>query len=982
MKIFISHSSKENNILVIPLVELLKEKGYDIWVDIKDMKWDSSVVGKISEGLEECDQYMIIISADYLKSNYCKMEYKSIIQVTRKLEKGIFLIRVDNANIPILLLDHYWIDFNSQFSEAERDKFFLNIIEKLKECSKPKFIDEYQPLMSKDIVELILDANKKGRYGLNLLKKDIKRSDIFPQNEGVLLIKPGGTFHPPALLEIFKRCLKYCNVRQIRVYNGNMIDEFGLFDRQYKPSIDISKGIIELDENELGTIRLIYGTPDFERKYGVKFTEDLIIPAFKLCEVFNINEDLLSNKWENGRKTNFRTGTYDGMNKVGYQKTIFPIMFEKIPQPNVFLVINGWIPSYKKLFTNPDARVIAIHVSAINQEWEVIREELVGGDSDPEKCRPGSIRYDAFHKKIPLDPKDSLVNGQRNVCHCSATHCDGMRELGIWFNYSYEKTSLGKLIESFYQSPSDLISNMDSIIQEVSKNTRDLNIFQSIEEFYHRILRKILSGTKSQFINKFKYYAEKTNVSINELMHKEQFQHLYNFNLNGLRLEFGSELFFLETIANIFDVNDYRQLFYEISDQIKELITKNNEKIDYDVLAESYRIAANDLKFLNLPIYQSEEIYRPKLLRSKLESELAKCALDCAKRTKLNIIKKARAISKARESDDFKTIEKNPNWNNFIKRNIPIKTVEEEKIEYLGIILSGGRSTRMLSTIPKPILPIYNHLLFNKTLNLIMEATNNICSIFAAVGYRANAIKLAIGDNVKYLDYAGKHGLGFRVATCLESLKLYDGLIILCCVDMPLISPSNIEKLIKLVKNGGKKTFGLLISRTDKLSGHIVLNKNGKITKVIQERLDPEKVESKMPRDAGIYIFYNTANLRKILTQIKNDNIRNEYIFADIIELLHKKGWNIEYIEEDPNLAYGIDTPNDLLLISSGLTKLEAENFDLNLQTIKEKLKIYYNLEVTGFKNLKRFKEAIRAFFGPFYFFDYWDNYWSTNREL
>jgi len=168
----------------------------------------------------------------------------------------------------------------------------------------------------------------------------------------------------------------------------------------------------------------------------------LIIPALDLIKApYRMAPLTLAELWENGRGGGlFHNERWNGLNKIGYQKSVFPI---EIPhaEPPVRIVLNGFIPGYRQLFVDESARLVALHVSTI-EPWRRIRDSVVGGDSDPLACEKGSIRRDAAEGRIPLDPKDNLVNGQRNVCHSSATLLDGMRELSIWFDYHDDQTVL------------------------------------------------------------------------------------------------------------------------------------------------------------------------------------------------------------------------------------------------------------------------------------------------------------------------------------------------------------------------------------------------------------------------------------------------------------------------------------------------------------------------------------------------------------
>ena len=68
----------------------------------------------------------------------------------------------------------------------------------------------------------------------------------------------------------------------------------------------------------------------------------------------------------------------------------------------------------------------------------------------------------------------------------------------------------------------------------------------------------------------------------------------------------------------------------------------------------------------------------------------------------------------------------------------------------IGLVLCGGRSTRMVSTIPKAILPLRGRFMFDWTRAKIERAITT-AGIFAATGFRSELLKLTLSDRVQLL---------------------------------------------------------------------------------------------------------------------------------------------------------------------------------------------------------------------------------------
>jgi bifunctional N-acetylglucosamine-1-phosphate-uridyltransferase/glucosamine-1-phosphate-acetyltransferase GlmU-like protein len=134
---------------------------------------------------------------------------------------------------------------------------------------------------------------------------------------------------------------------------------------------------------------------------------------------------------------------------------------------------------------------------------------------------------------------------------------------------------------------------------------------------------------------------------------------------------------------------------------------------------------------------------------------------------------------------------------------------------------------------------------------------------------------------------------------------------------MPDTSITTLARLFEKVRN--ERTFALVESQSD-LSGHII-RREGRIQEVVQSRLVRPPSEEHT-RDVGAYAFCNTAEFRSALRSLTNDNVRGEYIFADVVGKLVKKGWDIASVRERPELARGVNTSAEMLSLACGLARM------------------------------------------------------------
>jgi hypothetical protein len=187
-EIFISYKHRgESEAIADSLVENAKANNYNIIIDKANLEYK----GKTWEFMERIGwgKYVIVILSDeYLKSEYCMFELMGIIQNGEKLEDRIFPIVLNDADIFKEInrkkYDKYWkdeiISLKSDLSEMESEEIYKRIdtISKYEKILKSipllmKFLDErnsmtVQKLQNENFNSLFLCIDKKIQQDLNI----------------------------------------------------------------------------------------------------------------------------------------------------------------------------------------------------------------------------------------------------------------------------------------------------------------------------------------------------------------------------------------------------------------------------------------------------------------------------------------------------------------------------------------------------------------------------------------------------------------------------------------------------------------------------------------------------------------------------------------------------------------------------------------------------------------------------------------------
>ena len=120
-KIFISHSSLDKPFAKMLCMDL-EANGYASWLDEWDIKVGESIPERISDGLEEADFVIVILSGNAVSSKWVEREwqkkYWNEIQYNRIYVLPLLL---KDCKIPELLKTKKYADFRNDFNSGLRD---------------------------------------------------------------------------------------------------------------------------------------------------------------------------------------------------------------------------------------------------------------------------------------------------------------------------------------------------------------------------------------------------------------------------------------------------------------------------------------------------------------------------------------------------------------------------------------------------------------------------------------------------------------------------------------------------------------------------------------------------------------------------------------------------------------------------------------------------------------------------------------------
>jgi len=94
-KLFISHASEDKVSFVEPLVDELKNRGFEVWYDKYELTVGDSLLKKIGQGLNESDFGVVVLSPDFFKKKWPQTELDGLFALETTERKVILPVWKD-----------------------------------------------------------------------------------------------------------------------------------------------------------------------------------------------------------------------------------------------------------------------------------------------------------------------------------------------------------------------------------------------------------------------------------------------------------------------------------------------------------------------------------------------------------------------------------------------------------------------------------------------------------------------------------------------------------------------------------------------------------------------------------------------------------------------------------------------------------------------------------------------------------------------
>jgi len=233
-----------------------------------------------------------------------------------------------------------------------------------------------------------------------------------------------------------------------------------------------------------------------------------------------------------------------------------------------------------------------------------------------------------------------------------------------------------------------------------------------------------------------------------------------------------------------------------------------------------------------------------------------------------------------------------------------------------AVVLAAGKGTRLQENegdAPKVMREVCGRPMLSYVLDALSFLPKE--NVVIVVGYKKEEIVGRYSGYV-YAEQTEQLGTGHAVLAAQSELEGFDGAVLVCYGDMPLLARETYESLLQTHFLKGNDCTILTGESTSKLPyGRIVRNSIGEFLRVVEEKdCSPEELQI-TELNTGVYVF-RAPQLLKALKEVKTNNAQGEYYITDVPGIMRNDGLQVGAFKRAAgDEMIGVNTLEQLALV-------------------------------------------------------------------
>lgn len=266
--------------------------------------------------------------------------------------------------------------------------------------------------------------------------------------------------------------------------------------------------------------------------------------------------------------------------------------------------------------------------------------------------------------------------------------------------------------------------------------------------------------------------------------------------------------------------------------------------------------------------------------------------------------------------------------------------------QLLAVILAAGKGTRMKSALPKVLHRVGGKPMVQHVLDAAKTA-GAVRSI-VVIGFGAQSVAAALGEQAEYVIQAEQLGTGHAVLQARQLLAEFDGTVMILCGDTPLLQAGMLEKLYEGHSKAHAAATILTAQMPDPAGyGRVIRDSSGRVMKIVEHK-DASPAELAVNEvNTGIYCFERAA-LFEALAGLNCNNAQGEYYLTDVIDILTRRKAAVYAVTaDDYQETLGINSRVQLAEAEKILRKRKLQELMDNGVTIMDTDSTFIDASVT-----------------------------------